>query len=149
MKRAPFQVLVIPFKLCDTGVQFAIFRRFDSDSWQFISGGGDDGERPLEAAKREANEEAGIHCDAVFTSLDSVASIPVDFIGDRLWGDENLMIPEHCFSVHVEHSITLSSEHSEFEWCSYEKAIKTLSWESNRNALWEVNEKLKINQIQL
>ena len=29
------------------------------------------------------------------------------------------------------------------EWLTYEEAIKKLTWDSNKNALWELNERLK------
>ncbi len=61
MSRAKFQVLIIPFRTVGNGVpEFAITKRSDMDVWQFLSGGGEDDEIPLQAAKREANEEGDI-----------------------------------------------------------------------------------------
>ncbi|HEY2253948.1 MAG TPA: NUDIX domain-containing protein, partial [Planctomycetaceae bacterium] len=63
MPRAPFQVLVIPFRRIDGGsFVYALFRRQQATGgyWQWIAGGGEDDESPLEAARREALEEAGI-----------------------------------------------------------------------------------------
>ena len=37
---------------------------------------------------------------------------------------------------------TLSDEHTEFTWGSYELALEMLKWDSNRNALWELNFRL-------
>ena len=58
--RAPFQVLVLPYRFRpSTGLEYAVFRRADLGFWQAISGGGEGAETPLEAAKREALEDVG------------------------------------------------------------------------------------------
>lgn len=49
-RRAPFQVLVLPFRKTTSGTEYALFRRSDSGDWQTIAGGGDDGETPLQAS---------------------------------------------------------------------------------------------------
>ena len=71
--RAPFQVLVIPYKIINNEILYGIFLRSDMKVWQTISGGGEDDESPIEAAKREANEEAGI--DIVLTILSWIALV--------------------------------------------------------------------------
>lgn len=47
------QVLVIPYKMINGKAEYCIFKRSDALYWQFIAGGGEDKETPLEAAKRE------------------------------------------------------------------------------------------------
>ena len=37
----------------------------------------------------------------------------------------------------------LGDEHSEIKWASYEEAKELLKFDSNKNALWELNERLK------
>ena len=60
MSRAPFQVLVLPFRKTAKGLyEFAVFRRSDAGYWQAIAGGGEMGETSREAAIRESQEEAG------------------------------------------------------------------------------------------
>lgn len=58
--RALFQILVIPFRHTAAGLEFAVLKRSDSDCWQFVAGGGDDGETPIQSAARETWEEVGI-----------------------------------------------------------------------------------------
>jgi len=61
MPRAPFQVLVLPFRKNRHGdFEYAIFERTDKPYWQGIAGGGEEGESPVGAAKREVLEEANI-----------------------------------------------------------------------------------------
>ena len=80
MPRAPFQVIVFPYRRAASGVyEYAVFFRRSpnyGDFWQAISGGGEDYETPLEAARRESNEEAGLSFDTPLVLLDSIATIP-------------------------------------------------------------------------
>ncbi|MFT9222092.1 hypothetical protein [Gluconobacter oxydans] len=46
-RRAPCQVLVLPFRKTGSDTEYALFRRSDSGDWQAITGGGDGGETPL------------------------------------------------------------------------------------------------------
>ena len=140
--RAPFQVLVIPFHQTASTLKFAVLRRSDADYWQFVAGGGEDGETPIQAAQRETKEEVGITGD--LTQLDSLSTVPKDsFAAADSWGENVYVIPEHCFAVHASNAdICLSPEHTEFQWLSYEKAYRLLKWDSNRNALWELNQRL-------
>ena len=86
----------------DDSIQYAIFNRSDYAYWQGIAGGGEDGEIPIESAKREAFEEAGITKECSYIQLDSVSSLPVeDVVGEFLWGEEVYVIKEFSFGVNV------------------------------------------------
>jgi dATP pyrophosphohydrolase len=66
------------------------------------------------------------------------------FAAAALWPPEIYVIPEHCFAVDVSNRvIALSAEQTELRWVSYEEASGLLKWDSNRNALWELKERLK------
>jgi dATP pyrophosphohydrolase len=142
--RAPFQVLVIPYRWMGTTPEFAVFRRSDTGWWQFVAGGGEDGETPLRAAQRETGEEIGI-ANGFFMPLDSMATVPKNcFKAAKSWGSGIYVIPEHCFAVDVRGSdLRLSREHTEVRWATYADAASLLKWDSNRNALWELNERLR------
>ena len=146
--RAPFQVLVLPYmhKNKFSEILYAVFQRNKStgDYWQGIAGGGELGESHLEAAKREAFEEAGIDRCNDFEKLDSITTIPVVNICGFKWGRHVLVVPEYTFAVKISDSnLRLSSEHADYKWMSYDDAYSILHWDSNRNALWELNYKLK------
>ena len=75
MPRKPIQVLVIPFRI-GSEPEFAVFHRSDEEMWQFIAGGVEDQEDAMQAARREAEEEASntgslVVCSAGFSCLDS------------------------------------------------------------------------------
>lgn len=146
MSRAPFQILVFPYtRLKDSNdYTYAIFRRSREGYWQGIAGGGEDEEKPLEAAMREAFEEAGIPLNSQYRSLNSISTHSVvDVVGYFMWGPDTFVIPEYCFGVELdEMDLSISNEHSEYKWVAYEEARKILKWDSNRVAIWELNQRL-------
>jgi dihydroneopterin triphosphate diphosphatase len=146
MARAPFQVLVIPARIDRGALLYALFRRSESTGgyWQWIAGGGEDDEEPIDAAKREAFEEAGIRHTESFVQLTSMAMVPVVNVAGFQWGESVLVIPEHAFGVIMKRSdCVLSDEHTMVEWLELDDAMARLHWDSNRTALWEVDWRLR------
>ena len=139
-------MLVFPYRKADDDqFEYALVKRSDAGFWQGISGGGEDDESPLEAAKRETYQEAGIPPDSSFMQLDTVESVPVtEFKDSYLWGDDVYVIPQYCFGVLVEDSeLVLSREHTEYRWLKYEEADRLLKWGGNKTALWELDKRLR------
>lgn len=143
--RAPYQVLVLPFRCLPTRVEFACFLRADLGYWQGIAGGVADGEMPIEAARREALEEAAIPPARPFFALDSRASVPaVHFPARAGWARDTYVIPEYSFGVDAGSlELRLSPEHSEVRWLDFSAALKHLHWHSNQVALWELSQRMK------
>ena len=148
MARAPFQVLVIPYRKNSQGsYEFAILKRSDQHYWQFIAGGGEDTETPIEAARRESFEEAAIQSTSAFIALTTICSVPVfGFPAHKNWIHHKYVIPEYNFAVDAaDTEIRISKEHTEIQWCVYKEAVERLRWDSNKTALLELKERL-INQ---
>ena len=143
--RAPYQVLIIPFRHTVTGLVFAVLKRADTGAWQFASGGGEDAEMPVQAAQREMQEEVGLNVEGQLRELDATATIPVSVFNNvARWGDDVFVIPEHSFAVDVKDAaLILSDEHTELRWVAYDEARALLKWDSNRTALWELTERLR------
>jgi dATP pyrophosphohydrolase len=144
-KRAPFQVLVLPYRITATRVLYAVFRRNRSTGsyWQGIAGGGEGSETPLAAARREALEEAGIESKH-FLRLKTLTMIAAFHIDAFRGSKDFLVLPEYCFGVRVEdRELSLSDEHTEYRWLSYKAATKILHWDSNKTALWELDARLQ------
>ena len=148
--RQPKQVLVFPYKKnSDGNYLYAIFCRVGSaERWQGIAGGVEEGETLLEAARREAKEEANISLDAKVIPLESVSTMPVvNVTKNFLWGNDVLLIYEYAFGVDATNEeMKLSKEHTKMEWLTYDEALKKLKWDSNKNALWELNYRLINNK---
>ena len=146
MARAKYNVLVIQYIVQDKMIKYAVFNRSDMQVWQFIAGGGEDGETPLQSAKREAYEEAGILFDNKYYSLETCCSISTECfkVHRSIWGEECLVIPEYTFAVNVMgDAMKLSNEHTDYEWMDYETAKQKLRYDNNKVVLWEVDNKIK------
>ena len=138
--RAPFQILAIPFRL-KPELQFGVLHRADIDQYQFVAGGGEDEEKPLEAAIREINEETAVVTNTII-QLTSMTYVPANVIAQRhrkFWPEDTLVIPEYAFAFECKQDIVLSNEHSGIEWLSYDEAVQRLTWDSNKTALYELN----------
>ena len=145
MPRAPFQVLVLPFrKNRNRNFKYAIFKRSDEPYWQGIAGGGEDGESPIKAAKREAFEEANIPGAAKYFMLKTTCFVPVyHFTARNLWPKDQYVVPNYCFAVDSSNiEVVLSYEHTEHKWVNYEEGNNLLHWDNDKTALWELNERL-------
>ncbi len=144
--RAPYQILSIPYRYKNKTIEFCIFHRTDCEMWQFVSGGGEDDETPFEAAKRETLEETGSSTDNLI-QLTCIAHIPVDAVLKNRrahWDKSIYVIPEYSFAFECDKDPILSCEHDKFLWLGYEDARKMLKWDSNKVAMYEVKERLRI-----
>ena len=147
--RASYQVLIIPYRRESNTIKYGIFKRSDWHVYQPISGGGEEGETILETAKREFFEETGLKKEK-FTKLDSISCIPANnFSHVANWGPKTYVVKEYTFGLELEKKdkITLSSEHTSYKFVEYDKAMKKLTWDSNKTALYELNERIKNNDL--
>lgn len=119
--------------------EYLLMRRTDLGVWQWVAGGGEDGETPSEAARRELEEETGYLQEP--RELDSRSAIPViDVCGSLAYGVERPILMEFAFAVEVPFAdVRISEEHTEVAWLPFEEARSRLNWDSNRTALWETN----------
>ena len=143
--RAPFQILAIPYRMADGVPQYAIFHRADHDQWQFVAGGGEYGETPPDAARREILEECGVRADDIM-ALRSVACVPNTCFAAchrARWERDAYVIPEYSFGFECAQEITLSREHTECRWVNYGQARSLLQWDSNKTALYELDCRLR------
>jgi dihydroneopterin triphosphate diphosphatase len=148
--RAPYQVLVLPFRCLSNGqVEFAALRRADDGNWQAVAGGGNLGELPMHAAKREAQEELGLGQNARYFALQALASIPrIAFSAHIQWSRDLYVIPEYAFAVDWRDStVRLSQERTRLTWGTYEQNYELFSWQSNKVALWELAERLRRGEL--
>jgi dATP pyrophosphohydrolase len=145
MARAPFNVLVYPYLHVDEGLfEYALLRRADVGWWQGVTGGGEDEETPLEAARRETFEETGIW-SADFLRLDTLIYVRVTSFGvSHIWGDDVYVIPMYCFGVQApDRRIVLSHEHNAVRWLPYADAHRLAHFDGNKTALWELDRRLR------
>ena len=143
--RIPKQVLIIPYRIIDSKIEYCMFKRKDLKIWQFVAGGAEDfDDNILESAKRELREETQI-IDAQLEELELKTKIPVvNIVKEFRWGENVFYAEEYAFAANIENKdIILSYEHEEYIWLNYEEAKKMLRYDSNKSALWELDVKLK------
>lgn len=143
--RKPKNVLVFLFRKKENNeYEYCIFYRKKSKFWQGLSGGVEDNEELIDTVKREVMEETGITVHKIY-KLDSISSIPVlDVTGEFTWGNDIYVVYEYSFGVLIgNEQINLSSEHEEYKWVSFDEAYNLLKFDSNKTALFELNERLK------
>ncbi len=144
MARAPFQVLIIPFRKKDDSYEYCIFKRTDMEMWQFVSGGGEDSETYLESAIREMYEETSVSVSKDIFRLKTISSIPTYCFKEIMHNYPDLfVIPEYTFAVKISSEFVLSHEHSEYQWVDYDDALLRLKYDSNKTALYELSMLLK------
>jgi len=99
--------------------------------WQPLTGGVEVGEDFETAVRRELGEEFGL------TAPLSVE--PLDFRFSYVMKDGHFL-NEEVFSVEIDSAshITLSDEHTEYQWCSQAEAEKLVLWDDNREAIRRV-----------
>ncbi|MET7843207.1 NUDIX pyrophosphatase [Streptomyces sp. NPDC005356] len=144
MPRAPFQILVVPFRHVGDQLEFAVLRREDMNVWQAVAGGGEDNETPEQAALREATEELGLDHPTPLYPLQTTASVPARFFADRIhWPAGTYVVPEYSFAIDLTGiEAAISHEHTALEWRDYDTAHEVLRFDSNRTALSELHERL-------
>ncbi|HOJ63003.1 MAG TPA: NUDIX pyrophosphatase [Spirochaetota bacterium] len=136
MAKLPIQVDVILFYRDKDGIKYLLLKRTEERGgfWQPVTGGVEEGEDILYAARREVMEETG------FLKVKKMYDVKYKFSFKN--GDKE--ITEYVFAFEVDSmNVNFSKrEHSEIVWVSYEDALKYLKWDTNKEALKKINDYL-------
>lgn len=141
--RKPKNVLVFLYRY-NSDLEYCLFYRKKEKFWQGISGGVEDLETLEDTVKREVYEETGIKVNRII-KLDTISSIPGINVNKMFNYVNNIyVVYEYAFGVIIfDEEIQLSEEHEKYKWVSYDEAIKLLKYDSNKTALFELNERMK------
>ena len=136
--RQPIQVLIYPVKTAGSGWEVLLLRRTASRGgfWQGVTGGVEDEEGLLEAARRELLEETGL-VPLSLEQIDYSYSFPVEEQWRHLYAAGVEEIVEYVFLALVDgqQEPTITREHDQWQWCSYHQALGLLTWPGNIEAL--------------
>ncbi len=143
---APFQILAIPFRQKDKSIEVLLLKRIKPSFWQFVTGGNEEDETAPQTAIREILEETGFK-NVELIPLDTCNSLPSRLFKHYQDGKSPYVIKEFCFAfkVPLESPVVISNEHSNCNWTSIAKAKNLLSFDGDRTALWELEQRLQNN----
>jgi len=129
------QVEVIVFKVVAGIPMFLMLKRMPNRGgfWQPVTGGVDEGEVLVEAAKREVLEETNI--SEIVRIIEDVHYFEFESIGFG-W------TKEYVFGVEcpADTIAKISDEHSEMKWCTLEESLELLKYDSNKEGLRKLGE---------
>lgn len=138
-KQLPVKVEVILYKYENRSLMFLLIKRSldDSEFWQPITGTVETNEGVLDCASRELAEETGIINP--FLTFKPVYRFT--------WDKQGQTIEEFVYAAETNNcDVILSSEHTDYRWCTYKEAVKLLIHKDNRIALARVNALLQKDQ---
>lgn len=113
-------------------IEFLLMKRSKnkiySNVWQMVTGSIEDGEKGYETATREIIEETSLLPKTfwIVPNVNSFYSANDDSIN---------MVPVFVAEVETEDEVILSAEHSEYLWCSKEKAKELFAWPGQRESV--------------
>lgn len=117
------------------GFEFLVLRRSSRGrspgAWEVVHGHLEQGETPVEGARRELFEETGLIPAAMY-NLSRVEA----FYLHR--SDEVAMIPAFAALVHATAAVSISDEHDAAEWLPADLARTRLAWPRSRRALDDI-----------
>ncbi len=128
------------FRLVDDAPQILMLHRAPgrvlAGLWQGVSGGIEMGEPIVQAALREVREETGITGGAI------EALYSLDFVASFLWTPLDAVMSSVHFGLRVRPDTepTLSHEHDDHRWMSFEEATAISVWPGYRDGILRVRE---------
>ena len=125
--------------------ELLLIKHANGGHWSFPKGHVENNETEEETAKREIFEEIGICTEQIF-ALKNTAFVPNTCFAKthrQYWDKDAYIIPEYSFAFECSVEITLSHEHKEYVWLTYQQAREVLHWDSNKIALYELDCRLR------
>lgn len=131
------KVEVIIFRKTKNRIEYLLLKRTPARGgfWQPVTGNVEPGESVESAARREVKEETGI------TNVTLIKDIHQFMFAQYV---------EHVFGAEVISSAKVIldnnhiEEHTEYRWCTYDKAMHLLRWQENMNALKKLHDYIGI-----
>ena len=117
---------------------------YSNPTYNAVTGHLDEGESELDAALRETAEEAGLSRHQ-HSPVDGFRICNSYKVGKQRKNKESVFFLSKL--IDPQQSITLSSEHVEFRWCSLEESCELITFASLRNIYNEAHKFIiKINE---
>jgi len=125
------------FRKIENGIEFLLMKRalnqIYAGVWQMVTGSNENCEKAFETAVREIKEETNLSPIGfwIVPNVNPFYSATDDSIN---------MVPVFVTEVKRNSNVTLSSEHTEYLWCSKEEAKEMLAWPGQRKSVDIISE---------
>jgi dihydroneopterin triphosphate diphosphatase len=121
------------FKQTKKGIEFLLLKRSDKNIvypglWQMVNGKIKKGEKAYETALREMKEETGLDPIKLWT----IPNINLFYTPES---DSITILPVFAAKVKLNAKVTISNEHSDFQWLPPAKIKKQLAWPGQRKSV--------------
>ena len=139
--KRPESVLVVVYN--DAGEVLLLRRRDPGDFWQSVTGSLEQGEAPIETARRELREETGLEAADELCDTGVVNRFPIHPAWRARYAPEVSENTEYVFllPVHGRPAVRLNpAEHVEYVWLPRDAAAGLASSETNREAIRRLND---------
>lgn len=151
--RKPIHVLIYPVRTVGDHRQYLLLKRVTDRGafWQGVTGGVENGENLLEAARRELIEETGLSF-SVIKDIDYSYSFPIENRWQHNYAVGVKEIVEHVFVAYLDHEqepVIDPDEHDAWKWCFFDEAIKLLTWPENIEALQKSHRYLNLSNVSI
>ncbi len=134
------------FRKTNNRIEFLLMKRAPNDIysgiWQMVTGSNEDGEKAFTTALREIKEETNLSPIGfwIVPNVNSFYSATDDSIN---------MVPVFVAEIKKNSDVILSPEHTEYLWCSKEKAKELLAWPGQRKSVDIITEYFSDNNSSL
>jgi len=138
------QIGCIVFRQRNEKLEFLLLKRISEKGgfWQSITGEVEN-ESLKDAVLREAKEETGIDKSTIKRIIENVNSF--DYENEN----KGCIVREYVFGLEVSSQQEISldkniyKEHDKFKWASLEEALKLLKWDTSKESVRKLVDKLK------
>ena len=130
---------VVLFRKDSTGEKFLLLN-YPLGHWDFVKGKIESGETLNQTVIRETREETGIDDIDFLEGFESDIKYNFHFEGELIRKKVTFFLAETKTK-----KITISDEHLDYVWVSYDEALKKITFQNAKNVLLEANNFLTKN----
>ncbi len=125
------------FRRNNDKIQYLILQRSSQEVypniWQTVTGTIEKDEEAWKAALREVKEETGLNIKRLWI-------VPIINAYYSKKYNRITHIPVFAAEVGMEDTVKISAEHQNYKWVEFDEAIRSFSWQGQRNAIGIVNQ---------
>ncbi len=123
-------------------IWYVLLQYATRNHWTFPRGRLEEGERPIDAARREIEEETGIARVKFIPGYKETIHFRYQWPPKTEGAEQRLKFITFYLGEVFASNITISEEHKNFVWAPYDKALKIIKHKNSRDLLMKANTKI-------